>query len=466
MFDWKKFYRQVAAIAIPVAFQNLLTSTASMVDTIMIAPLGETTVAAVGLCVQFSMLMFSGYWGFIGGGMLFFSQYWGAKDYDGINRSYGMMLTCVMSVGILFGCGALLFPGTIMRLYTDKTAIQEIGIQYLRIIGFAYPLQVYAVSMGALLRTTEKVQLPFYASLCSVASNIFLNWVFIYGNLGAPAMGVKGAALASVCASVINVSFSLIECKVVKYPFVFNVKKHFKWVKEKTAEFFRKCFPISCNEVAMGIANLIISMVMGRQVESAIAAIAVLRTIEGFVIAFFTGFSNASSVLVGVEVGAGRLENAYERAKRLIPLVSSCIAIAGIGINIFKPVFLPVMGLAGDSYSTCSKFILIYTIVAVIRMCNWTMNDTYRASGDATTGTVLEIVFMFILVLPVMCLLGLKFKVPVVLVFASCYIDEPIRFTLMQIHMYSGRWVRPVTENGKRNLENFRASKHRSFYNC
>lgn len=101
-FDWGYFLKHIAIIAIPVALQNLLTTTGSMVDTIMLASIGEKAVGAVGLCAQFSSLMFSGYWGFIGGGMLFFAQYWGAKDHDGITRSYGMTLLFMMTVALVF----------------------------------------------------------------------------------------------------------------------------------------------------------------------------------------------------------------------------------------------------------------------------------------------------------------------------------------------------------------------------
>lgn len=116
-FAWKQFLKNLAIIAIPVALQNMLTTTGSMVDTIMIAPLGETTVGAVGLCAQFSSLMFAGYWGFFGGGMLFFSQYWGAQDDDGIDHSYGLTLTCMMIVGLTFGVFAIFAPETVMKLY-------------------------------------------------------------------------------------------------------------------------------------------------------------------------------------------------------------------------------------------------------------------------------------------------------------------------------------------------------------
>ena len=149
-FPWRDFIRRVAAIAVPIALQNLLTTTGSMVDTMMIASLGNTQVGAVGLCAQFSSLLFACFWGFVGGGMLFFSQYWGAKDDDGINRAYGLTLTCMMSVGFLFCVLATLFPETVMRLYTDKPAIQAVGVEYLRIAGFSYPLMVF--SMGKIGR--------------------------------------------------------------------------------------------------------------------------------------------------------------------------------------------------------------------------------------------------------------------------------------------------------------------------
>ena len=126
-FDWHYFIKHVAIIAVPVALQNLLTTTGSMVDTMMLASLGEKTVGAVGLCAQFSSLMFAGYWGFVGGGMLFFSQYWGAGDEDGITRSYGLTLSFMLTVGFLFATLALMFPDVVMNIYTDKKEIQMIS---------------------------------------------------------------------------------------------------------------------------------------------------------------------------------------------------------------------------------------------------------------------------------------------------------------------------------------------------
>ena len=461
-FNWGQFIRSVAVIAIPVALQNLLTTTGSMIDTMMIASLGETTVGAVGLCAQFSSLMFAGYWGFVGGGMLFFAQYWGAKDDDGIDRSYGMTLVAMMAVALTAASMAIFFPQTIMRLYTDKTAIQAIGVEYLHIVGFASPLQVFSMAMSALLRSTERMRLPLYAAVASVLTNIALNWVLIYGRFGLPAMGIHGAALATVIAAGVNAAVVLVLARARKYPYLFHFRRHFRWTLPHLKEYLRKCFPIICNEVLIGVGNMVINVVLGRQSEQAIAAIAVFRTLEGLVIGFFAGFSNAASVLVGKAVGAGQLDTAYQRAKRLVPLCGSCILIVCLLILAFHAPLLNALGLSGESFDICSQILLVYCAVAVIRMCNWAQNDTYRSAGDAVYGTVLEIVFMYLMVLPAVYLSGIRLGAPILLVFICCYCDEPIRFVLMQIHMYSGRWIKPVTEEGRAALPDFMAKRKKA----
>ena len=452
-FNWKSFIRKLCVLAVPVALQNLLSSTASMVDTMMLARLGERTVGAVGLCAQFSSLMFSGYWGFVGGGMLFFAQYWGARDDDGIDRSYGLTVTCMMTVAFSFMLAALLFPEAVMRAYTDKETFVGIGVRYLRIVGFAYPLQVFSMAMSALLRSTERVKIPLYGGISSVTTNILLNALLI------PILGVEGAALATVASAVVNVSVVLLLARKSGYPYLFHFRKHFLWKREKTREYFRKCFPILCNEILIGVGNMVINMVIGRQPEAAIPALAVFRTLEGMVIGFFSGFSSAASVLVGSFVGAGELDTAYERAKRIVLLCGTAmLGFCSLLLLVHKPV-LRAMSLEGESLSICSGILKIFAPAAVIRMCNWVQNDTYRSAGDAVTGTVLEIVFMYVMLLPCVYYTGIIRRLPVLTVFAMCYIDEPIRFVIMQFHMYSGKWVRPVTEEGQRALPEFRKKR-------
>jgi len=461
-FPWKAFIQSVMTIAVPVALQNLLTTTGTAIDTMMLAPLGELTVGAVGLCAQFSSLMFTGDWGFVGGGMLFFAQYYGAGDDDGINRSYGITLSFMMLVGFLFGLAAILFPGTIMQVYTDKTSIQHIGVDYLRIVGFAYPLQVYAMACSALLRTTGRVRIPLCGGIASVFTNCSLNWLLIEGHWGFPALGVRGAALATVAAAVVNVAVILLFAKVQRHPYLLRVSRHFRWKAENLKEYLKKCFPIICNEVLIGVGAFVMNIVLGRQSEQAIAGLAVFRTLEGFIIGFFAGFSNAASVLVGQQVGAGNLDTAYQRAKRIVPLCDSFILLGCLILIAVHSPLLRAMSLSGESFRLCFGMLLIYSLAALFRMANWTQNDTYRSAGDAATGTILEITFMYLMVLPAVYWTGMVLKAPFLAVFACCYIDEPIRFFIMQWHMYSGRWVRPVTPEGREALPAFMEQRKRS----
>lgn len=458
-FNWKDFLGKVAVIAIPVALQNLLTTTGSMIDTMMIASLGQTEVGAVGLCAQFSSLMFSCYWGFVGGGMLFFSQYWGAKDHKGIHRSYGLTLTCMMTVAFVFCILALFFPEAVMRLYTDKPSIQQIGVEYLRIVGFAYPLMVFSMAMAALLRCTERVRIPLYGSIAAVIVNVFLNWVFIFGHLGIPAMGVRGAALATVIAQSVSILVVIFLAKRNGHPYLLAVRKHFRWQKPLVREYFRKCATIIMNEVFIGAGNMVINIVLGRQPEEAIAAIAVFRTLEGLIIGFFAGFANAASVLVGKEVGAGHIDTAYHRAWRLVYLCQGFIGCVAMVIVCLHTPILTMMGMKDESFRIAFGMVSIFAVAAVIRMGNWTQNDTFRAAGDATYGTVLELVFMWLLVLPCVYLTGIVWKLPTLVVFACCYVDEPIRYVLMQLHMFNGKWMKPVTSEGQSALSAWKIEK-------
>ena len=448
-FDWRDFLRRVAVIAIPVALQNLLTTTGSMVDTMMIASLGQTQLGAVGLCAQFSSLMFSCYWGFIGGGMLFISQYWGAKAHDGINRSYALTLSRMMTVAVVFCCLATLCPRAVMRLYTDKVALQEVGVQYLRIVGFNYPLMVLSMAMATLLRCTERVRIPLYGSIVSVFVNVGLNYVLIFGHLGLPAMGVRGAALATVIAQGVSICVVMLLAKRSAHPYLTAFRRHFRWNGKLVKEYFRKCFPIILNELLIGVGNMVINIVLGRQPEEAIAAIAVFRTLEGLVIGFFAGFSNAASILVGKEVGAGNPDLAYTRAWRLVYLCQGFIGLIGLCILALHTPILRLMGMEGESFRIAFGLVSIYLGAAFLRMGNCTQNDTFRAAGDAAYGTILEIVFMWALVLPFVCLSGMVWHAPTLLVFACCYIDEPIRYVLMQVHLFRGKWIKPVTPEGR-----------------
>ena len=464
-FDWKPFLKSVAAIAIPVALQNLLTTTGSVVDTMMLAPLGETAVGAVGLAAQFASLLFSTYWGFVGGGMLFFGQFWGAKDEDGLNHSYGITMAFLMTIACAFTLAGLLFPETVMRLYTDKDVFHALGARYLRIMCLSFPLQVLASAMSALLRSIGQVRTPLYASIVSVVSNVALNYVLIFGRLGFPALGVQGAAVATVTASLLNVLVLVFFAVRERHPCVLEIRRHYGWSRALLRQFVQKSFPIIFNELGIGISNMLINMILGRQAAAAVVANVVFRNIESIVIAFFWGFSNSATVLVGTQVGAGELDVAYERGKRLVGLCGAVTFFVCLMIVAAHTPLLTAMGLSGESFRLCTQMLLIYCVIAVVRMMNWQFNDTYRAAGNPHFGSILEIVFIFGMVVPAMYLTGIVWRCAFLIVFLCRYSDELIRLAMMVYHFYTGKWVRPITPEGQAALPAFMAKRRLKGFN-
>lgn len=453
--DWKAFLKIVFSIALPIACQNLLTTTASMVDTIMIGSQGELSVAAVGICSQISSLFFSSYFGFAGGALLFFSQYWGAGNKEGISRTFGLSMVCMLGVALLFGGAAVVIPDFLLSIYTDKTNITKVAVPYMRIVGFAYPLQVLAIIISFLMRSTERVKIPLLSSMAALVTNFILNWILIYGRFGMPKMGVAGAAVGTLVSGIVNLIILTGFLLKDKHTVSITIKSMFSW-KGFSGEYMKKCFPIICNELFYGIGQMLINIVIGRQSEPAIAAMAAFRVLEGFVFAFFGGLADASTVVVGKEVGAGNHMKGYQYVKGfsiLCPAITFCIVLICLILN--RPLY-ELFGLGAEAMYYGKYMLLIYLAAGTIRTCNYIMNCCYRAGGEATFGTVLEVVCLFAISVPATWVAGMVLHLPFLAVFAFVYTDEIIRLVFELWYTKSGKWVKPVTEQGKRTLEQFR----------
>ena len=454
--SWGSFFRIVFTIALPIAFQNFLSTTASMVDTIMIGSQGELSVAAVGICSQITSLFFSTYFGFASGGLLFFSQYWGARNEKGINRAFGLALTCMLVISLLFGGTAVANPEFILGIYTDKETIIAIGAPYIRIVGFAYPLQVIAMIISFLMRSTERVKPPLISSILALITNFALNWILIYGRFGMPRMGAAGAAVGTLVSGIVNIVVLFIFLIRDKSTITLRLRDMFSWRDGFLKEYMGKCLPIILNELFYGIGQMLINIVIGHQSESAIAAMAAFRVLEGFVFAFFGGLADASSVVVGKEVGSGHLMSGYQYVKKfavLCPAITFCICLTGLILN--RPM-LSLFGLGTDAMFYGKYMILIYLAAGTIRTCNYIMNFCYRAGGEAIFGTLLEIICLFTVSVPATWIAGMVLHLPFLAVFSFLYTDELIRLVFELWYTRSGKWIKPVTDLGRAALPEFK----------
>ena len=236
-----------------------------------------------------------------------------------------------------------------------------------------------------------------------------------------------------------------------------KIRDMFRWEDGFLGSYLRKCFPIICNELLYGVGQMLINIVIGHQDESAIAAMAAFRVIEGFVFAFFGGLADAGSVVVGKEVGAGRHMKAYQYAKGfavLCPAITFVIVLIGLFVN--QPL-LGLFGLGSQAMEYGKYMIMIYLAAGTIRTCNYIINTNFRAGGEAVYGTVVEISCLFIISVPATWIAGMILHLPFLAVFAFVYTDEILRLIFETRYMRSGKWIKPVTEAGQAALPQFHA---------
>lgn len=428
----------------------------SAIDTLMVSRLGEETVGAVGICNQYNQLFNSALWGFTSAGSLFIAQYWGVKDGKGISRAYGIMMVWMTVFGMIFILPALLVPEVVMRIYTDKAELQEIGVRYIRLAGISYIFQSLVLGVSTFLRSVEKVRLPLISSALAVFTNTFLNWVLIFGKLGMPKLGVEGAAVATILSNVLNFTFLIVVCVIKKYPYMWDLKEALHWEKGFIREFVEKLTPIFLNEMLMGLGYALINIILGRQPEEAIAALSIFRVLEGFLFAFFNGFFNASSVMIGKKVGAGELHVAMDYAKKFA-WVCPVVTLIPCAVPVIFLQQLPVVFSIGPQAGKyLAGMVIVHLFFGPLRMCNYIQNGDYRAGGQAVYGVVLELVCIFCFSIPLMWFLGIYLHAPFTLVFASMYFEDVIKVGIETRYTRSGKWIRPVTEAGKLALVQFR----------
>ena len=447
MIKDKLFWKTVLSLALPIALQNLLSSSLAIIDNLMIGQLGDIAVGAVGVSAQIAQMINIFLFGITAGGTVFAAQYWGKKDLDGIRRTYGLVMLCCITVSSIAAFLFSAFPEFVLGLYTNSRAIIKLGAQYLRIAAFSYIGIAINLGFCTILRSTEKVKLPVFASLTAVLTNVFFNSALIFGLWGFPKLGVKGAAIATVIAAFVNPVFIFTVSFFKKYIIRSSLKKMFSFPEGFVRNFFSVAIPVFFNEAmwAMGVAG--VNMVYGRMGESNIAALTITRTVENVAFVLIIGLCNACGVIIGKNVGKGDHNTADIYGKRFTLLVPSISLIIGSFIILLRSPILSLFELSGDANHTATILLLIYGLEMALRNIPYiTIVGIFRPGGDTRTGMIFDLSCLWCISLPLTVVMGLVLKWDFVVVYAlSLLIEDIPKSTLCIRHLLSKRWIRSVT---------------------
>ena len=446
LFD-RSFWSVALPLIIPIALQNLLMTSFRLVDTLMVGRLGDVSIAAVGLAGWASFFVELLAFGMSSGAAVFVAQYHGANNKEGILRTYGMMLLFMVPLGLIFTLGVGLYPKFVMGLFTDDSVLIAEGARYLQFACISYLSLTINLAISTMLRCTEQVKIPMITSGIAAGLNAVLNYIFIFGIFGLPAMGVAGAGLATAISSLINPILMLIisytKKTVVIAPFkqVFAVKGFFK-------PFWSRALPVLLNEFFWSISILIVNMVFGRMGTDNYAALTVERTIEGLVFVFFVGLCNACNILVGKSIGAGDHEQGILYSRRFMVLTPIIGILAGLLIVALRYPLIGLFDLSEAAKHTARTLLVIFAIDAAVRYIPYVeVVGIFRAGGDTRMGLIVDFVCHYAFITPAVILAGLVWKLPFITTYIIMLAVDDISKLIITIPYYrTMRWIKPITQ--------------------
>lgn len=442
----KEFYSKMIKIALPVMLQNFVASFLNMIDTVMVGKLGETEIAAVGIANQyfffFNMFMF----GMCAGCGVFISQYWGKKDIKNIKRILGIGLISAFIVSSAFMLLGYLIPNRIVAAFNHEAAIIDLGVRYLKIVLISYIFTGITFVFSFSLRSIGNAVQPMIISIIALACNAFLNYVFIFGNFGAPAMGVEGAALATLIARVVETTALIMSIYSRKGVLAASIKEladiKFDFVKKS----YRTIFPVILNDVCWGLASLVYSAVYGRMGVQAFAAIQICNTINNLFMVVIFGLSSAAAVMVGNSIGAGDESLGRDYAGSFSRLSIWVGIFLGLLLAVTSPYMLNIFNVSSMVRQYAQIILYTVSVIFFIRVFDiMVIVGILRGGGDAKYAFIAEGSTMWFVGVPMTVLGAFVFKLPVYMVYGLSILEEISKCILGIMRLKSGRWIKNVT---------------------
>jgi putative MATE family efflux protein len=441
----KEFYKTLVAYALPIALQQLITVGVNMADNIMLGQLGEAPMSGATLANNFITIFQIMCMGLGMGASVLVSRFFGMKDRLGMKRAVNIMYRLLFVVATCFAVATAVFPAQIMGLFTEEQDVILQGTGYLLISIPCYYLNGYAVTSSIMLRSVGKANIPLLSSCCSFFINIFFNWVFIFGKLGAPEMGVNGAALGTLIARVVEFSIIMGFLLFVDKNIGFRIKDLTLSVKELIGEYIRISIPVLISDTLLGLGNSAVAAVMGRIGSTFVAANSITTVVMSLATVVIQGISQASCTITGITLGKGEVEKARAQGNTFAALG---FIIGGFGCVLILAISDLVVGAYKITPGTAE---LARDLMHAVAITIWFQaansiltKGTLRGGGDTKFLMVADIIFLWLCSIPLGALTGLVYEWPGFWVFIMLRIDQFIKCFVCVIRLRSGKWIKRI----------------------
>lgn len=380
---------------------------------------------------------------FMAGENMFVAQYYGKGDYTGISQVFSLVTKICGCIAVVFLAGTLFFPEQLMRILTNEETLIVLGSEYLRVIGISYVFSGIAQTFLAIMKNCGAVNMSTLINGVMVILNIALNAVFIFGLSGFPKMGIKGAALATVLATVVqflwSVGYVLCRIRAVKFSLRSCEKKLF-------GRFWQKAVPLLINNLAWGIGFSMYSVIMGHLGTDAVAANGIANISKNLVVCFCLGLGNAGSIIVGNRLGADRLQEAKEAGETLTKTAIIAGIVSGLVLIALSPFITKIVDLTPTARGYLQKMLLISSYYIAGKSVNcMTIGGIFAAGGDSKFGMLCDSVTLWCIIVPLGCICAFILKLPVMVVYFVLNLDEIIKLPVVYKHYKKYKWIKNLT---------------------
>ena len=440
------FYGRLFALVLPMAAQNLLNALLSASDALMLGLLDQSSLSAVSLAAQvqfvFSLVMDAA----IIGTTILSAQYWGKGDTRAVEKILANTLRISCMVGACFCLVALAAPRLLMRLFTPDENLIGLGASYLRIVSVSYLLGGFSQIILCVMKNTGRTLRSTIYGASSVVLNAALNALLIFGLLGFPRLGIRGAAIATSISRSVEVLLVLYENRRFKevrlrLPDILNGDR------DLFRQFRRHTAPVLANELSWGLGVTMFSVIMGHLGSDAVAANAIGQIVKNIAACFCNGLGVGTGIMIGNLLGAGKLEQAKEEGGRLVRISAVSGIVSGLILLVCSPL---VMRFAGHLSEAAQEYLRFMLYVCCYYMIGKSVNGTviagvFCAGGDTKFGLICDTVNMWCIIVPLGLLAAFVFKWSVPVVYFLLNLDEFTKMPAEWIHYHKYQLVRNLT---------------------
>lgn len=448
----KGFYKNLFLLALPIALQNLVTFSVNLADSVMVGSLGDAAVAGMYMGNQIQTLLQVFSVGIEGAILVLAAQYWGKRDTESIRRIVSIGIRFSVIVGAVLTAACAVFPEEIIGLFTKDPETVQTGAQYLAIVCFSYIFFCVTQSFVAAMRSVEVARVGLYVSLCSLVTNVALNYVLIYGKLGFPALGVRGAAMATLVARVLEMIIISVYVLSIDKRLVYRIADVLKINKQLLRDFVRYGLPIIAGQIVWAANMLTSSAIMGRQTaEGAVVAMSIAGTVNNLAYVVMNGMSGAVGIITGKTIGAGQEEKMKDYAKTVQILFLGLGLVTGLAVFLVKDPFISLYNVSPAAVAEARRYINVLS-VTIIGTCYQAacLFGLVKSGGDISFVFKNDFIFVFFVVLP-SAIIATALNAPAWVVFACLKIDQILKCFVAAVKINSFNWMKNLT---REKLEN------------